>query len=491
MARFGFIGGTYTSRSTAVGDEECINWYAETDESGDGQASKSFYWTPGLRAFTNEMPKPIRAEKFTGSRMFVVAGGKLIELDKFGAQTIRGDVANDGQPASIALSNTQLLIVGAGAAYCYTLATNILTEVTTSLVAVPKLAVYSDGYFIVCFRDSNKFQMSGIEDGETWPPLQVNAVSVFPDNIASIEVDHRELWVLGQKQSVVYYDSGSDNIFDVISGASLEIGCAGPFTRSKLDNTIFWISEDERGGRMAWRASGYTPQRISTHAVEAAWSQLKSVSDAVCYAYQDGGHAFWVIYFPTSDCSWVYDVAENLWHKRAFWKTGNFEPHHSQCHAYAFGLHLVGDWSSGNVYWMDMSLLDDAGTPIRRLRRAPTVGSEMERVFHQQLTVDFQTGLGPQPPLQDAEGNPRDPEAMLRWSDDRGKTWSNEHILPCGQSGHYKDRVIWRRLGWSRYRVYELSVSDPIPWVVVDAYLKASPGFNVEERLASRLKKQA
>jgi hypothetical protein len=488
MAKFAFVGGTYTSRSSAVGDEECINWFAETDESGDGTAAKSFYWTPGLKAFSNPMPKPIRAMYFTGSRLFVVAGDKLIELDKYGAQTIRGTVITDGKPASIAASNIQLLIVSSGAAYSYTLATNTLTEVTTQLVGAPVIAVYSDGYFIVCFKDSNKFQISALFDGETWPPLQVNAISVFPENIVSINVDHRELWVQGSKHAVVYYDSGTDNVFDVISGASLEVGIAGAFAQSKLDNTIFWISEDERGGRMAWRASGYTPQRVSNHAVEAAWSELKGISDAVSYAYQDGGHAFWVIYFPNANCSWVYDVAENLWHKRAFWNKGVYEPHHSQCHTYAFGLHLVGDWSTGNVYWMDMSLLDDAGSPIRRLRRSPTVGEEMERVFHQQLTVDFQTGLGPQPPLTDAEGNPRDPECMLRWSDDRGKTWSNEHTKPCGQSGKFKDRVIFRRLGWSRYRVYELSVTDPIPWTVVDAYLQTVPS---QDRISSLIKRQA
>jgi hypothetical protein len=491
MPRFGFIGGTYTSRSRAVADEECINWYVETDESQDGQAAKSFYWTPGLRAFGNPMGNPIRAMYFTGTRLFVVAGTQLMEIDKNGAQTLRGTVVSDSKPASIAGSNIQLFIVSAGSAYCYTLATDKLTEVTTQIQGAPGIADYSDGYFIVSIKDSNKFQISALFDGETWPGLQVNAVSVFPENIVSIAVDHRELWVFGSKHAVVYYNSGSSNIFDVISGASLELGCAGAFARTKLDNSIFWISEDERGGRMAWRASGYTPQRISTHAIESEWSSLKSVSDAVSYAYQDGGHLFWVIYFPQSNFSWVYDVAENLWHKRAFWKQGAYEPHHSQCHAYAFGLHLVGDWSSGNVYWMDSTLLDDDGAAIRRLRRSPTIGTEMERIFHFSLTVDFQTGLGPQPPLTDADGNPREPQAMLRWSDDRGMTWSNEHTLPCGQSGRYKDRVIWRRLGWSRYRVYELSVTDPIPWVVVDAYINDSEDPAPERRLASKLRGQA
>ena len=61
---------------------------------------------------------------------------------------------------------------------------------------------------------------------------------------------------------------------------------------------------------------------------------------------------------------------------------------------------------------------------------------------------------------------------MLRWSDDRGQTWSNEHIIGVGLSGQYKNRTIARRLGQSRYRVYEVSMTDPVPWVLVDGYLR-------------------
>jgi hypothetical protein len=128
MPRFGFIRGTYTSRSRAVADEECINWYVETDESQDGQAAKSFYWTPGLRAFGNPMRNPIRAMYFTGTRLFVVAGTQLMEIDKNGAQTLRGTVVSDSKPASIAGSNIQLFIVSAGSA----------TAIRSQLIRSPK-----------------------------------------------------------------------------------------------------------------------------------------------------------------------------------------------------------------------------------------------------------------------------------------------------------------------------------------------------------------
>ena len=108
---------------------------------------------------------------------------------------------------------------------------------------------------------------------------------------------------------------------------------------------------------------------------------------------------------------------------------------------------------------------------IRRVRQAPTVGDEMKWLFHNQLTIDFDTGQGPQPPLLDGTGLPRDPQCILQWSDDRGKTWSNELILCCGQAGEYRTRVVFRRGGRSRYRVYRVVMTDPIFWAIVDAYL--------------------
>jgi hypothetical protein len=135
---------------------------------------------------------------------------------------------------------------------------------------------YSDGYFIVMFRNSNKFQISDILDGTVWPGIQVNEVSVFAENIVSIEVSHRELWVLGAQHAQPYQNTGSDEVFDVIPGALIEMGAGATFGSALLDNTVFWISQDDRGARQAWRASGYTPSRISTHAVEVALSSYSA-----------------------------------------------------------------------------------------------------------------------------------------------------------------------------------------------------------------------
>lgn len=490
--RFGFIGPSYTARSSAVADEECINFFAESVESQGGfliqqpygersyGGLKSYFGTPGIAQFANLNQQGVRGQLWTGSRLFAVAGTEFVEVMSNGTVTNRATVAADNNPASLAWNGIQVLVISAGHAYCFTLATNAWVEVTASLAGVPLKADYSDSYFVVCFQNSNKFQMSQVLDGTTWPGQLVNEISVFPENISSIIVNHRELWVFGQQHTQPYQDTGSAEVFDPIPGTLIEKGCVATFSPCRLDNSIFWIDQDERGAASAWRSSGYTPQRISTHAVEIDLAATANLSGCCSYAYQDGGHLFWVLYIPGASWTWVYDVGEQLWHKRAHWNNAQWQAALGWNHAYAFGQHLIG--VPGNVtfpgaqylYTLSMANYSDSGSPIRRLRRSPAITDEMKWITHAELTVDFDTGQGPQPPLTDGAGNPRPPQAMLRWSDDRGKTWSNEHIADCGFAGEYKARAVWRRLGRSRYRVYELSVSDPIPWAIVDAYLRTA-----------------
>src|SRR6202012_5995729 len=187
--------------------------------------------------------------------------------------------------------------------YCFTMATNAFQEVTSQLAGVPIQCASSDTFGIVIFQNSNKFQISQFLDLSTWPGQLVNEVSVFPDNIVSISVNHRELWVLGEKQSQPYQDTGSVEVFDVIQGALIETGSASTFSIAKLDNSVFWIGQDERGSLVAGRSQGYTPARISTHAVEVWLSEQANVSSLVSYSYQQRGHLFWVLYVPNSDCS--------------------------------------------------------------------------------------------------------------------------------------------------------------------------------------------
>ncbi len=95
--------------------------------------------------------------------------------------------------------------------------------------------------------------------------------------------------------------------------------------------------------------------------------------------------------------------------------------------------------------------------------------------FSDTVTAGASSGSGyiqPTPSISTGVPLP-EPEVMLRLSNDGGRTWTCEMIRTTGKRGEYWRRVRWNRLGCARRRVFEVSVSDPIPWRIVGAYVES------------------
>ena len=243
----------------------------------------------------------------------------------------------------------------------------------------------------------------------------------------------------------------------------MDIGCAARKSVVKLDNGFFWLAKDERGQGQIVRSIGYQPKVVSTPAIDYAISQYSDISDAVAYSYQEDGHAFYVITFPTGGATWVYDTSTNLWHERAYANqtSGQLERHRGVYHAFFNGIHVVSDYNQSIIYRMGLDLLDDDGVNITRLRSTPHIAQENMRILWRTVEIDIETGT---------ELGADDPQMAMRWSDDSGNTWSNWRLGSWGKIGEYKKRVRFRRLGYSRDRIYEISIVSDNKVSVVSAY---------------------
>ena len=305
------------------------------------------------------------------------------------------------------------------------------------------------------------------------PALSFSSKDGAPDNLVSLIVDHREVYCLGEESSEVWVDVGSFPFpFQRIPGTSTQHGIAAKFSVARLGNSFAYISRNNRGQAQIMMMNGYVPTRISTHAVEQTLLN-KYINDAIAWTYQQEGHECYVISFPTLDLTWVYDVSTTMWHKWLSIDTTNtYHRHRGNCCASFQGKVYVGDFDNGIIYLLDPSNYTDNGNEIRRLRRAPHLVTDLQREYLDELQIQFQPGVGNQ-------SDPgQTPQAMLRWSNDGGSTWSNEHWTSIGAVGLYKNRAIWRRLGWARDRVFEVVVTDPVNAVIISSNLKASQGEN-------------
>lgn len=513
MARFGIVGGAYQSQALSCDQQSCINYMAEKDESGAGKNDVILVNTPGLSLFCLPPDAPLRGKWHVSTagvsaRDFAVNGSSLYEIFADGTFKNRGAVANDGLPVSFANSNIQLMIASGGQAYCFTLATNTLTGPIATIAGTIQV-VFIDSFFLALIANTAQFYQSGAEDGINWDASQTAIVSVFGDNVVSMTTILRTLCLGGKKKSVCYYDSGGSGVntfsFDVVPGGTSEQGVAAAFGQVPADNTIFGIWEDANGRGVAFRANGYSFQRISTHAIENEWGNkvnYPKISDVIGQAHQIGGHTIVQWNFPSArggrGATWCFDVATGLWHEKRHYLNGIAYAHPSAFHSFSFGKHLVGDLTSGAIYEMAMPLGDglggwnfvtDFGNAIIRERISPYVGNDSEWTFFNSFEIMADAGLGPNIPLTDGSGNFRGPNLMLSWSNDLGETWSNQRFIDMGQIGVRGKRMIERRLGkcWgSTGRLWKLAFADPAPCRIVDAVIDPP-----QQRLAQKLREQA
>ena len=356
-----------------------------------------------------------------------------------------------------------------------------------------------DNYFVYNRPNTQQFAASDALSPIT-RALSFSSKDGAPDNLVSLIVDHREVYLLGERSSEVWVDAGTSPFaFQRIPGTSTQHGIAAQFTMARLGNSFAYVSRNDRGQGQVVMMNGYAPQRISTHAVENSIKD-QFIEDAIAWSYQLEGHEFYVVTFPSIDLTWSYDTSTAMWNKWLWVDNENvYHRHRGNCAALFQGLVIVGDYENGKIYQLDPDNYTDDDGPIRRLRRCPHLVTDFLRQYFSTLQIQFQPGVGLSGITQSisnsaiagiaiaglavagttgTEISNVNPKAMLRWSNDGGSTWSSERWVGIGEQGQYKHRAIWRRLGFARDRVFEVVVTDPVKAVIVSADLIAEAGVN-------------
>jgi len=504
------LGSSYVARSVNAADSRMVNLFPEiVPEAGKEPAFLNR--APGLRLLATLGTGPIRglwSFSNDAATAFVVSGTQLYKINTSYVATALGTVAGTG-PVSMADNGIQLFVAANGPSYIYNNATNVFAPISDPDFPGATTVGYLDGYFVFNEPNSQKIWITSLLDGTSVDPLDFASAEGSPDGVVSVLSNFREIWVFGTSSVEVWYNTGaSDFPLQRIQGAFNELGCAAPYSVAKMDNGVFWLGSDARGHGMVYRADGYTGKRISTHAVEWHIQKYGNLADAIGYTYQQDGHSFYVLIFPSADTTWVYDVATGAWHERAGWNNGAFTRHWSNCQMFFDNEVIVGDYRNGNIYAFDLEDYSDNGQIqrwYRTWRALPTGQNNLKRTAHHTLQIDLESGVGltgsmiaetiylqtendeylvteSDDYLISDDLTPvtqgSDPQVMLRWSDDGGHTWSNEHWAGIGKIGEYYRRVFFRRLGMTlklRDRVYELSGTDPVKVAIVGAELIISP----------------
>jgi hypothetical protein len=490
--RVPLLGGYYVAPSLISSAQRVCNLYGEKAQEG---AAAPFLdrLTPGLRPLATPPVAGASRGLFTAGSgdLYGVVGGAVYYIAPDWTYTALGTI-RDGITQATASDNglTMLLADGSDAGYQIDLTARAMTPITDPNFFGSVRLDGLDSYILGNIPGTRTF-FSSDNNAVTFDPLFVANKSGASDTLVSVAVVNREIWLIGATSCEIWFNAGgADFPFQIMAGPFIQTGCAAPYSVCRQGAALFWLGQDKFGGRVVMRGEGYKAERISTHSIENAIAKYAVVSDAVAFCYQQEGHQFYVLTFPSADKTWCYDVATGLWHERVWTDSSGAEHRHrAGCGTYAYGVNVVADWETGALYALDANTLTDNGAPIVRRRGFPTMVQDGDRVLYSQFIADLAVGAS----IGTTEGDPghqilsdgggifgllsgpvipdTSPQIYLRWSDDNGATWSNPVANTMGATGQYLTSVQWQRLGTGRNRIFELVWAEPVKTALQGAFV--------------------
>lgn len=487
-----FCGGSNAERSPIADAELTVNLFRTTTEAAAAAKPGSLLGTPGRRRLGTVATTGGRGIFTADGRTWTGIGDTIYELtfDATGAvssATARGTLLDDGLPISWATNGDgglQLAMVGGGQYKILNLATNVLSAaIVLPLVNAPQFVGFLDGYFILSEKGTLRFWFANLENGLIVDALDFVTRSTAPDRIVALTCANSRVWLFGSETSEAYEDVGdADNPFQPIKGSLFQIGIAGAYTLSVGVATMRWVGQSSIGGPVVYRVDGYNGTRISTHAMEYALSQARTLADAEAVTIDQDGHLFYAVTCPSlgdaGDTLVVDETEQGQWHHRRAWNAslGREEMWPVRGHAYVGMQHVVGAWNSNTICALDLATYDDDGAILRARRRAPYLGAENAWASIDQIELGVENGVG----LNSGQGS--DPQIELLVSKDCAKTWFSAGTASLGPMGAYDDRTFWTRIGMTRIDrlVLETIITDPVKRVLGPGlWIRATPGRKV------------
>lgn len=424
----------------------------------------ALYGTPGLELWITLDTINILAIIIWNNYLYVTTQTRFYKVAINGTATELGvvDLPVSADKVGIATNGLDIVIVGGTIGYVYDLATEVFNEITDEDFPGGDNIVQVDGYYLVNKPGTGQIWRSNYNDGTNWDGLAFSTAGGDPDSIISIIADHRDIWIIGEYTTEIWYNTGAATFnFARIEGAFIEQGGSSHHARTKINNAVYWLGRDRVGDSQVFQASGRQPKVISTIPIS---HQISSVdqSNAFMFSYQQLGHNFIVLTLPDANLTLVYDSTIGLWHQRSSKIAGVDRRWRVNTHVFFNREHIVGDYSNGKLYKLKTDVYDEDGDPLVAVRTSPVIRKNQNRITVNQVHVLNEPGVG----LATGE---TDPQAMFSWSKDGGRNWSAERDMPLGKMGEIDPISKVYQLGQGRNWVFKYKISAPVKRVVLGA----------------------
>lgn len=444
------------SNPIAGGEARFVNCYLK-QAGGEGKVSSFIQAHDGLTQKVNQAGAESTRGIFVidSANLLWVAGVQCFHVDATFNVTSLGGVPGTG-PVTFAMNrkkpDPQIMIAGDGQRRIVQKLDGswALSKIESTNLLATHSCAFLDGYFLA-FYDDGRFGWSAIDEGTTWAALDRATAEGNPDLLVRGFVLDRTVYLFGERSLETWRNTGSASTFE--RSGFREIGCNARFSVASVKDGVLWVANDDTvqfGRELTYR-------RVSNAALESLIEDVDKTT-LRAWSYGKGGEEFYVL--ASNTWCWELNVKTGLWNERESLIDGEITRWRGEHYAKFGTRHIFGDDVSTKLYEASEDVYNEAGTvQTVRVQSPPQHIFPNGAEFHS-LFVDVVPGVG----LNSTDEDESDPQLAVRWSDDGGKTWSNELTRSIGKIGEYQTTVRFNMLGKTGRigRTWRLEASAPV-----------------------------
>jgi hypothetical protein len=457
---------SYKAKSGLISAERMLNCYAEITPQ-TSPFPNMVLGTAGLTVWKDTgVSLPVYGMRVMGENLYVVVGDKVYKIDSSKTVTLLGNITTEIGNVIMTDNGDQVTIqLPNGITYYCTPTASSLAQITDGDFNDSGSVTTLDGFTISALLNSNEFQWSDVNTTQNWNALNAATVEANSSKIVRVYQNNLELWFFKEDIIQVFYNTGSGSpLFQRKEGVYIEKGCASKYSIATMDNSFFFLGND----RIVYQTIGYQLKPISTFPISQEIETYTIIDDAIGFTYVQDGHKFYCLTFPSANKTWEYDITTELWHERESVNNSGVDGRwRANCQAYFAGKNLVGDFQTGIIYEIDPDVYKENETVIKREIIGTTMFKNFARMSLNKFVVMMDTGIGI------ATGQGVDPQLVGRFSDNGGKTYTDELWQSIGAEGSFLTEVFWTKIGGkARSFIARLNYSEPTKFQIVGAFVE-------------------
>lgn len=363
----------------------------------------------------------------------------------------------------------------------------------------PTHIAYLYGYAICNDSESDAFYTSyqypfeilderGEPDYDIWRLSSTNNIGFITysewstDATTALCSNSSKLYTFGPRSWQAFsYNDDKNNPFTSPDNAAGNIGIKAPSSLAMLGTTTIWLGSSDIGEDGVFMLSDATLKRISTGDLERELSQMKNPQNAYASIWQEHRHTFYSLTFEDSKITYVYDVSEDKWHRRASYDESNNLTFWRYSHAvFAYNRTMVA--AENALCYLDEHKYDEHdGRRILKMRRGGVLTSNDQPFYidafelianqgqHDTKFASLVSGELSQP--VDNELNPR---VSFRYSWDGGQ-FSDYEDAYLGKVGDYEWETTVYGCGLGKFFTLEISTTEKIPFCIENLKVSWTP----------------